>query len=195
MIEALGVIADKLLSLLEISRVRRRELLLDVITPLFDDLKVIHSEYLIELSAAREQCTNNPEMLKQVLTHLDEKRLFKEAERQQILSTCERLLARKWRPEVRQFLSSAQAYLQLHPPIARLSLSAAQPVAQIREEIRHTTGYSRVIQVLKYIIGAPIDQSAAQTIVVEIIDETLTSLRASWVQVSGDFAEIQVKSR
>lgn len=194
MIDVLIKVTEQLMALLEISRTQRRTLLLEVIAPIYQDLEEIHREYLVVLSSARERCFSNPRSMKEVLVELQGKRILKEPERQKIIATCDRLLARKWRPEVKQFLLAVREYFNLGPPLAGL----VRPMDNSRDEIlfsiRAFSGYSRVISVLKLIVGQQNNSKVGQHELLAIFDETLDLLRAAWSSVSGDFAEIKAKS-
>jgi hypothetical protein len=114
-------LTEKIVRLLEIDRIQRRELLSDVLRPIYEDLQEIHRDYLIVLSSAKANLTNDPEALKWVMLYLQQKRILKEPERTKIIATCDRLLTRQWRPEVRAFLESVASYFNLNPPLQELT--------------------------------------------------------------------------
>lgn len=191
--ELLINLIDKIIELLGISRVRRRELLIEVLTPIYNNLKEIHREYLIELSVAKEQCAD-VQNLRKMLTQLEKKRILREPERQEIKALSERLIAKKWRPEVKKFLESSNNYFQLSVPLIILLEYSTLPGSEIHQHIQCCTGYSRVIEVLRCLIEGKHESEYAQKVILDILDETLNSLRMVWDKVSLDFAELRARS-
>jgi len=190
---AIATLGVKIIELLNIDRIRRRESLVEVLTPIYENLKEIHGEYLIELSTARNQCATEFGTLKEVLINLENKRLLKEPQRQEIIAASERLITRKWRPEVKKFLESINRYFKLSMPIITMVNYSSRSESEMRQMICWSTGYSRVIEVLKHFAGEKQDHEDTQRIVLEIFDETLESLRAAWFEIASDFAEIKIK--
>jgi len=191
---AIATLGVKIIELLNINRIRRRESLVEVLTPIYENLKEIHGEYLIELSTARNQCAEGVGTLKEVLINLENKRLLKEPQRQEIIAASERLITRKWRPEVRKFLESINRYFKLSMPLIAMVNYSSRSESEMRHIICCCTGYSRVIEVLKHFVGEKQDHEDTQRIVLGIFDETLKSLRAAWFEIASDFAEIKSKN-
>jgi hypothetical protein len=206
MIDTITSLAEKIVKLLDVNRVRRRELLADIIKPIFDDLENIHRDYLKELTEIQIKCKNNIENLDFQIKELTKKRIFLEPERELIKAKVKQLNTRKWHPRIKEFLLSVDDYFNLGIPLPDLTSLYVDTDYAI-ECIRHCTGYSRVLHIMQYILnkragsklyfclwnserydGVPSKE------IDDVIQETLTLLRKCWEDVCFSYSRIQSES-
>ena len=120
MIDIIVSLAEKIVKLFDIDRVRRRELLADIIKPIFDDLENIHQDYLKELTDIQIECQNNIQNLEFQIKNLTKKRIFLEPQRELIKAKIKQLNTRKWHPRIKDFLLSVDSYFNLDTPLPHL---------------------------------------------------------------------------
>jgi hypothetical protein len=191
---ALINLTAKFIKLLNNGHIHQRDLLSTVLTPIYNDLQEIHRDYLAELSTARNLCAIGIPNLKNIFEDLKSKSLLREPEIKKIVAQSECLLFETWQPEVKAFLTSTHDYFHLSVPLIELFNNYGLDGTKILEIINGRSGYSHVIEVLKYLIGEKLDSNDTQIISLIIFDDTLNSLRIAWPKVSSDFAKIEAKT-
>lgn len=206
MIDTIVKLSDKIIKLLEINRIRRREILSEILTPIYMDLKEIHRDYLKELSLAQMSCSDNIDNLSKHLGGLMVKRLLFEPERETIKSKIKQLNTRKWHPKVKAFLLSVEEYFNIYSPY--------QSLTEVYSDKRHaiacvecSTGYSTVIHIIQYLLNEYVGErkyvnpfnmiqylQPPYSQVNSIFSSTLKQLREGWDKISYAYSNIQTET-
>lgn len=206
MIDTIVKLSDKIIKLLEINRIRRREILSEILTPIYMDLKEIHRDYLKELTTVQMSCSDNIDNLSKHLNELMMKRLLFEPERETIKTKINQLNTRKWHPKVKAFLLSVEEYFNIYSPY--------QSLTEVYRDKRHaiacvegSTGYSTVIHTIQYLLNESAGEKKyvnpfnivkysqpPYSQVNSIFSSTLQQLREGWEKISYAYSNIQTET-
>jgi hypothetical protein len=128
-------VVDRLIDLLKYRQAKRRELFSAVIEPLFDDLLVMHADYMKMFDDCWQQLLDNQVPLRQIAEALRQRRQVYEGLRIKSNSIIDGLEASELAPEVRRFVQSA-AY---HIPDGELGPVLSTPSSLVLDRLYNSS--------------------------------------------------------
>jgi hypothetical protein len=187
--------------------------LLKDLTPIYENLEIIQNDYSKMLSAARKECEKDINNLNIVKNYLEDARPLLLPKREQIAAQVEIIGRKEFRPEIKIFANSIIDYFRPFESLTKLEKQSSMTTREILNNIGGLSGYSAMVEVLKYFekmnpdsktTPKPVDYDSwpswkteydpekTKEVVLRCFDKTLESLSESWKKITMAYQEIKL---
>jgi hypothetical protein len=192
---------EKIGNLINISRIERRDFLVNLLNPIYDDLRNIHHNYISTLSLYLNKFENNEISISDLLSSIKKERFAELNKRDELSTKCCRLLQKKWRPEVSAFLESIRDYFLVD--IRNHDFYSLVDIQDIpKEDIDGFLEYKRALAlstgfcfITKQLLTLEKTDKYKRQFVLSLFNDVISSLRSKWDKIVSCYTDIVYKNK
>jgi hypothetical protein len=178
-------VIDKFTDLLKYRQQKRREFFQNVLEPLFNDLMVMHTDYIKMFEDCQEQLLDSNVPLHEIATSLRERRIVYETLRIKSRAIIDALRESNFDEEVKKFLTAA-AY---HIPDGKLGPGHLSPAATVLKNIYSTTEF--LAEASQQSGNPPVNDRYE---VFELVTLTVNHVRTRWASICEEYVRAKMWS-